>query len=105
MPRQTALELLEFIRKASHHANAIFDLGIVAVMSARRDSAAGFQIDLIAEKREGGSQTRPQILLDLTNLLDCFATELRTHRRQTRIIQIACQTERHNRDAADRGMR
>src|ERR1700730_9199630 len=53
---QSPEECAEFIAERAHHAYAVFDLGIVAVMFSSRHRAAGAKINLIAQESEGSAQ-------------------------------------------------
>src|ERR1700730_15779424 len=60
----------EFIAEGAHHAYAVFDLRIIAVMLLPRYRAAGAKIDLVAQECEGSAQPPVQLPLNLRNCID-----------------------------------
>src|SRR6266850_1490991 len=55
---QPAHQCFELIRKAAHHADAVFNLRVIAVMLSRGHLAAGSQVNLVTQKRERRAQAR-----------------------------------------------
>src|SRR5438874_1576315 len=55
--RESAPERAEFVVEGTNHPDAVFNLRVIAIVFARGDGAARAQINLIAEKSEGRSES------------------------------------------------
>src|SRR5947207_310431 len=68
-------------------------------MLSSRDRNAGAQINLVTKKSEVRPQSRAQIALNFSHLLNRTAAEVRRDRSQPGIIQIPGQSQRDDGDA------
>src|SRR5437868_808132 len=61
--RESAPERVEFVIEGTNHPDAVFNLRVIAVMLARGNSAACAQINFIAQKSEGRSESLTKLAL------------------------------------------
>ncbi len=92
---------MKVLVEGTHHADAVFDLGIITVMLARGDGLAGAEVNFVAEEGEGSSETFTQFALDRFQLADRATAKLRGDGRQAFVRQILGQAERHDGDGFD----
>src|SRR5688572_12729203 len=90
---------IKLVFKRADHADTVFDLGIVSIMCATWHLLARTQVNLIAKKSEGRSQTRAQLALYGRDVCNCLAAKLRSHCSQPLVGVIASQPEGDNRHA------
>src|SRR6266699_1581574 len=91
----------ELIAKRAHHANAIFDLWILAVVLSPGHVPSCPQINLITEKSERRAHLTTQLILNQSHFLNRPPAELGCDRCQTLVGVVAGQTEGNDGDAAN----
>ena len=99
--RESAPERIELVVERANHPDAVFNLRVIAVMLARGNSAACAQINLIAEKSEGRSESLTKLALQRSDLADRATTKLWRHGREPLVRVVARQSQRNNRHALD----
>src|SRR5205085_6458546 len=99
-----APKFIGYLLERTHHADAVLDLRIVAVMPQRWHSETGAQINLVTEKSEGGAEPRAQVALDGREFFDRAAAELCCDRCESFVCVVARQSKRHDGDTFDAWM-
>src|SRR4051812_41014387 len=94
-------ERAKLIVESAHHADAIFDLRVIAVMHAPRHTTTGAQVNLVAEKSEGCPEAGAELALERSEVFDRAPTKLRRDGCQSLVRVVARQAERDNRHALD----
>src|SRR5205085_7309689 len=77
---KTTQQRIKLIIKGAHHAYAVFNLRIVAVMLSIRHSAPCAKINLIAQKSEGRAHARAKPALRCLYFRNSAPTEFRRNR-------------------------